>query len=85
MCSYERINISYGCQNTKTLNGLLKGELGFQGYVITDWEAQHGGIAAANAGLDMAMPVSHYWGSNLTDAIANGTMDATRLDDMATR
>ena len=85
MCSYERINNSYGCQNSKTLNGLLKGELGFQGYVITDWEAQHGGIAAANAGLDMAMPVSQYWGSNLTDAIANGTMDATRLDDMATR
>lgn len=85
MCSYERINNSYACQNSKTLNGLLKGELGFQGYVITDWEAQHGGIAAANAGLDMAMPVSNYWGSNLTDAIANGTMNATRLDDMATR
>jgi hypothetical protein len=27
------INASYGCQNSKTLNGLLKDELGFQGYV----------------------------------------------------
>lgn len=31
MCSYQRINGSYGCQNSKTLNGLLKTELGFQG------------------------------------------------------
>lgn len=85
MCSYQRINNSYGCQNSKALNGLLKGELGFQGYVVTDWYAQHGGIASANAGLDMAMPYSSFWGSNLTDAIANGTMEASRLDDMATR
>ncbi|OJZ81077.1 glycoside hydrolase family 3 protein [Aspergillus luchuensis CBS 106.47] len=85
MCSYERINNSYACQNSKTLNGLLKTELGFQGYVITDWGAQHGGIASANAGLDMVMPETTLWGSNLTTAISNGTMEASRLDDMATR
>ncbi|OJJ87957.1 glycoside hydrolase family 3 protein, partial [Aspergillus glaucus CBS 516.65] len=85
MCSYQRINNSYGCQNSKTLNSLLKGELGFQGYVITDWYAQHAGIVAANAGLDMVMPITTLWGLNLTDAIANGTMDASRLDDMVTR
>ncbi|GLA47687.1 hypothetical protein AnigIFM63604_002496 [Aspergillus niger] len=85
MCSYERINNSYACQNSKALNGLLKTELGFQGYVITDWGAQHGGIASANAGLDMVMPETTLWGSNLTTAIANGTMEASRLDDMATR
>jgi beta-glucosidase-like glycosyl hydrolase len=32
MCSYNRINGSYGCQNSKLLNGVLKEELGFQGY-----------------------------------------------------
>lgn len=32
MCSYNRINGSYGCANSKTLNGVLKDELGFQGY-----------------------------------------------------
>ncbi|KAJ5288727.1 putative beta-glucosidase M [Penicillium angulare] len=85
MCSYQRINNSYGCQNSKTLNGLLKTELGFQGYVVTDWGAQHAGIAAANAGLDMIMPDTTLWGDNLTIAITNGTMEASRLDDMATR
>ncbi|CAI7676432.1 unnamed protein product [Penicillium pancosmium] len=85
MCSYQRINNSYGCQNSKTLNGLLKTELGFQGYVVTDWGAQHAGIAGANAGLDMVMPASQTWGDNLTIAIKNGSMEASRLDDMATR
>ena len=55
------------------------------GYVVTDWGAQHAGIAGANAGLDVVMPRSSTWNSNLTDAIANGTMEASRLDDMITR
>ena len=37
MCSYNRINGTYACENSKTLNGLLKDELGFQGYVMSDW------------------------------------------------
>ncbi|KAI9150621.1 putative beta-glucosidase G [Paramyrothecium foliicola] len=56
MCSYQRINGSYGCQNSKTLNGLLKEELGFQGYVMSDWYALHTGVGAIEAGLDMDMP-----------------------------
>ena len=55
MCSYNRINGSYGCQNSKTLNGLLKEELGFQGYVMSDWGATHSGVPAILAGLDMDM------------------------------
>jgi beta-glucosidase len=56
MCSYNRINNSEACGNSKTLNGLLKSELGFNGFVVSDWGAQHGGIATALAGLDMTMP-----------------------------
>jgi beta-glucosidase len=59
MCSYNRLNGSYGCQNSKTLNGLLKTELGFQGYVVSDWGATHSGVASINAGLDMDMPGEH--------------------------
>ena len=45
MCSYQQVNNSYGCQNSKTINGLLKGELGFQGFVMSDWQAQHSGVS----------------------------------------
>tara|TARA_R110002060_G_scaffold53536_3_gene64179 strand:+ start:163 stop:699 length:537 start_codon:yes stop_codon:yes gene_type:complete len=86
MCSYNRINNSYGCQNSKLQNGILKDELGFQGFVVSDWGALHAGYAAAEAGLDMVMPNGgNFWGKNLTTAIDNGTMEASVLDNMATR
>ncbi|ORY19231.1 beta-glucosidase-related glycosidase [Clohesyomyces aquaticus] len=85
MCSYQRINNSYGCQNSKLLNGILKGELGFEGFVVSDWGAQHSGVASANAGLDVVMPDGAFWGKNLTDAVQNGSVSKDRLDDMVTR
>ncbi|THW11878.1 putative glycosyl hydrolase [Aureobasidium pullulans] len=86
MCSYQRANNSYGCQNSKVMNGLFKGELGFEGFIVSDWGAQHSGVASADAGLDMAMPSSAYWmNGNLSQAVTNGSLASTRLDDMATR
>jgi beta-glucosidase len=68
------------------MNGILKDELGFQGYVVSDWEAQHSGVASTLAGLDMAMPTpKDYWGYNLSVSIRNGSVSESRLDDMATR
>lgn len=92
MCSYQQVNNSYGCQNSKLINGVLKGELGFQGFVMSDWQAQHSGAATAAAGLDMTMPGDtlfntgrSYWGANLTLAVINGTVPEWRIDDMALR
>ncbi|KAI8941426.1 hypothetical protein NX059_002648 [Plenodomus lindquistii] len=85
MCSYQRANNSYGCQNSKLLNGILKTELGYEGFVVSDWDAQHAGVASANAGLDVVMPVAKFWGDNLTEAVTNGSVTTERLDDMNTR
>lgn len=86
MCSYNRVNNSYACGNSYTLNHLLKTELGFQGFVVSDWTGQHSGVSTALAGLDMAMPLgSTYWGDELVLAVSNGSVSAARLDDMATR
>ncbi|KAI1810855.1 glycoside hydrolase family 3 protein [Poronia punctata] len=86
MCSYNRVNNSYGCSNSKTQNGLLKTELGFQGFVVTDWGAHHAGVATALAGLDMAMPSgTEFWAENLITAVKNGSVPESRLDDMVTR
>ncbi|KAH8817339.1 glycoside hydrolase family 3 protein [Xylogone sp. PMI_703] len=72
-----------------TINGLLKGELGFQGWVMTDWGALSAGYAAAEAGLDAVMPSpGTWWGTNgnlIVEAVKNGSMDKSRLDDMAAR
>jgi beta-glucosidase-like glycosyl hydrolase len=92
LCSYTQINNSYGCQNSKTINNLLKGELGFQGFVVSDWAGQQSGVSAALAGLDMSMPGDTsfdtgltYWGTNLTIAVLNGTVPEWRIDDMVMR
>ena len=92
MCSYNQINNSYGCQNSHLLNNLLKSELDFQGFVMSDWQAQHAGVSSALAGLDMTMPGDtlfnsgrSYWGPNLTIAVLNGSVPEWRLNDMATR
>lgn len=93
MCSYNQVNNSYSCQNSKLLNGLLKDELGFQGFVMSDWGAQLTGTASALAGLDMTMPggssfangAPSYWGPNLTTAVLNGSVPLERVDDMVTR
>ena len=51
MCSYNRILGVYACENDATLNGLLKGELGFSGWVMSDWGATHSAADAAMNGL----------------------------------
>lgn len=54
MCSYNKVNQTSACENSKVLNGLLKEELNFQGFVTSDWVAIYDeGSAPALAGLDM--------------------------------
>lgn len=86
MCSYNKINGSYACQNSKILNGILKDELGYQGFVVTDWGALHSGVSAAAAGLDVAMPNGgNFWGNQLSQAVQNGSVSESRLNDMISR
>ena len=37
MCSYNQIDSIWACENDYTMNTVLKGELGFKGYVMSDW------------------------------------------------
>lgn len=88
MCSYNKINGTWACENNAILNNLLKNELGFQGYVMSDWNAQHTTNGAANGGMDMTMPGSDYnggtilWGPQLNTAVNGGQVSKTRLDDV---
>ncbi|CAM0139091.1 unnamed protein product [Umbelopsis sp. WA50703] len=86
MCSYNKINGTYACENDNTLTKILKQEMRFQGFVQSDWTATHSGAKSANAGLDMDMPgPDAYWGSDLVLAVKNGDVSEARLDDLATR
>ncbi|KAH7144175.1 glycosyl hydrolase family 3 N terminal domain-containing protein [Dactylonectria estremocensis] len=92
MCSYNRINQTYACENDVILKDILRNELGFRGYVMSDWLATHSGVKSINAGLDLNMPGAidavslltgaSYWGSNITKYVDDGSVTEKRIDDM---
>ncbi|KAM7198108.1 Glycosyl hydrolase family 3 N terminal domain containing protein [Naviculisporaceae sp. PSN 640] len=93
MIAYNAVNGSACSQNSYLMNGILKDELGFQGFVMSDWLSQISGVPAALAGLDMSMPGdtmiplfgTSYWKYDLTRSVLNGSVPLDRLNDMATR
>ena len=84
MCSYNRINGAYACENNGTLLDLKAG-MGFAGAVLSDWYATHSAAPAALAGLDQEMPGGFYFSAALQAAVAAGALPLARLDDMARR
>ncbi|RCI05115.1 hypothetical protein CU098_012427 [Rhizopus stolonifer] len=92
MCAYNKINGVYACENEHVLNNLLKKQLGFKGFIQSDWSATHSTEDSANHGLDMTMPGDitfhsgdSYFGANLTRAVKNGKVSEDRVTDMAMR
>lgn len=86
MCSFNQLNGTQACENNKTLNGLLKGELGFRGNVMSDWGATKSGVPSVLGGLDIDMAGNDkYMGIYLLPAVQNGTISEARIDDMVIR
>ncbi|KAL7783654.1 glycoside hydrolase family 3 protein [Trichoderma ceciliae] len=91
MCSYNKLNTTWACEDPYTLQTVLKEQLGFPGYVVTDWNGQHSTVQSALAGLDMSMPGtdfnggSIFWGPALTNAVNSNQVPTSRVDDMVTR
>jgi beta-glucosidase len=54
MCAYDHVNGPYACGNAAILTSILRDELGFRGFVTSDWGATHSALFM-NAGLDMEM------------------------------
>src|SRR3984885_14981945 len=85
MCSYNRINGVFGCENPYTLDEVLKKEWGFKGFVISDWTGTHSTIAASAAGLDQEQPMADYFGPKLKEAVEAGKVPVSEIDDHARR
>ncbi|WP_426031069.1 glycoside hydrolase family 3 C-terminal domain-containing protein [Caulobacter sp. DWP3-1-3b2] len=90
MCSYNRLNGDYACENDFLLNKVLKQDWGFKNYVMSDWGAVHSSAKAINAGLDQesagqAFDKQNFFQGPLKDALTKGEVSQARLDDMARR
>ena len=85
MCSYNRINGIYACENPYTLTDVLKKDFGFKGFVVSDWGGTQSTVNAARAGLDIEMPGNDSFGAPLKKAVESGEVSMERLNDMVHR
>jgi beta-glucosidase len=86
MCSYNQINGIYACENPNTLTQYLKDQLGFKGFVVSDFGAVHSTAPSLNAGLDQELNRPRFYTpANLEAALAAGTITETEIDDAAFR
>jgi beta-glucosidase len=85
MCSYNKVNGDYACENDYLLNQVLKKEWGFQGWVLSDWGGTHSTTKAAMNGLDQEMPGETFFAAPLKKAVESGEVPEARLNDMVHR
>lgn len=85
MCSYNKVNGDWACENDYLLNQVLKQSFGFKGWVLSDWGATHSTTKAALAGLDQEMPGGTYLGDALKKAVESGEVPVQRVNDMVHR
>lgn len=86
MSSYNRINGVYASEHAELVGGVLEGEWGFDGIVVSDWFGTSTTDGAAHGGLDIEMPgPGRVFGTALAEAVAEGRVDAALLDDKVRR
>jgi beta-glucosidase len=81
MCSYNRVNGDYACENKYLLIDVLKKDWNFKGFVLSDWLATHSAVKASAAGLDHEQPNAYFYGEPLKKAVESGQVPMAELDE----
>jgi len=89
MPGYNLVNGTWASENDFLLNKVLKGDWGYQGWVMSDWGATHSAAKAALAGLDVQsganLDKQVWFDKPLREAVASGEVPQARIDDMVRR
>jgi beta-glucosidase len=86
MNSYNEINGIHATQHELLNNKILKGEWGFDGVLMSDWDATYNAVGAANYGLDLEMPSPKYMNAkNLVPAVKSGQVKESTIDEKLLR
>jgi beta-glucosidase len=86
MNSYNLVNGVHATQNAFLNLKVLKGDWGFQGILMSDWDATYDGVAAANNGLDLEMPYAKFMNAKmLLPAVKDGLVKESTIDDKVLR
>src|SRR5579871_1097766 len=81
MCSYNRVDGNYACENKWLLTDVLKKDWSYKGFVLTDWGAAHSAAKASAAGLDHEEPGWIFYGDELKKEVESGTVPQAELND----
>ncbi|MGA2534785.1 MAG: glycoside hydrolase family 3 C-terminal domain-containing protein [Terracidiphilus sp.] len=81
MCSYNRVNGDYACENQYLLRNVLKGDFKFKGFVLSDWGGTHSTAKASHAGLDQEEPGIFFFGDDLKKAVESGEVSQDEVND----
>jgi beta-glucosidase len=81
MCSYNRLDGDYACENKYLLTDVLKKDWNFKGFVLSDWGGAHSVEKASAAGLDHEQPGWIFYGDDFKKAVESGKVPTTELDD----
>ncbi len=85
MCSYNRLDGVYACENKYLLTDVLKRDWNFKGFVLSDWGGTHSTEKASAAGLDHEEPGWIFYGDDFKKAVESGKVPTTELDDHVRR
>jgi beta-glucosidase len=81
MCSYNRVNGDFACENKYLLTDLLKKDWKFPGFVLSDWGGTHSTEKASAAGLDNEEPGSFFFSDKYKAAVEAGKIPVAELDE----
>jgi beta-glucosidase len=81
MCSYNRVNGDFACENAYLLNEVLKKDFHFPGFVLSDWGGTHSTAKASHAGLDQEQPGKNFFGDALKKAVDDGAVSQAEIDE----
>ena len=81
MCSYNRINGDYACENSYLLTDVLKNDWHFPGFVLSDWGGTHSVAKASAAGLDHEEPNWYFYSDKFKQAVESKQIPMSQLDD----
>ncbi len=85
MCSYNRVNGDFACENKYLLTDVLKKDWKFPGFVLSDWGGTHSTEKASAAGLDNEQPGNFFFDAKFKAAVEAGTIPQAQLDDHVRR
>jgi beta-glucosidase len=85
MCSYNRVNGDFACENKYLLTDVLKKDWKFPGFVLSDWGGTHSTEKASAAGLDNEEPGEFFYGDSYKAAVQAGKIPMAELDEHVLR